>query len=311
MSTTTKNQAAKSGNSVEAVMATTNADSKNIATVEAQLYDVVKMKMRSPKTGFRAAQNSFGIWKAEGGDCLGVVGKGTIPTQPKFLLSAVLNTALQTPGVFDLSTLKFRERNGGSRIEFSVKMAPIVVPTKLKVDDVTEVELLFSTSYNNEQANRIEMLTTRCVCDNQMVMKFRSSSLTVKNTKNSEGQIEKYFYDIAKILDEVDVVTEEMIKLAGTKVNDNDIERLICKTFELHTNVEDRKSREINRHISIMESVNLEIERTGKTAFGLMQGITHYINHVVGADKDADYCVTGNGNKWAQRMQKHLMPMVK
>jgi len=286
---------------------------KNVQDVEKQLFDVVVLKARSPKTGFRAPQKTFGIWKTDGGDCLGVVGPGTVPTQPRFLFNTVLNTVYNSPDAFDLSTLKFNVRNmetEAARIEFSVEIPEVFeVPSKIKKGDKVKMTLLFSTSYSNQQSNRIDLYTDWCVCDNGSIRKFKASSLSIKNTKTAEDTIEKYFYDIGKIMEEVDRYKEDMLLLAGTKVHDKDVERIICKAFFMEPDAEKRSKRQQNKYDEVKESINLELDRRGKTAFGLYQGMTHYINHKMAVGKNKDYLVTGTGAERTARAEKLVLEL--
>lgn len=294
----------------EILAAVVGAES-HVAELEKTLPEMVKIRMRSPKTGFQAPEEGYGIYKSTGGRCLGVVGKVTQPTQPKFLLNTLLNTVLQNGGGFDLESIKYVERKDGTVINFSVDMDSFEVPTKLKTGDITKLSLLFSTSYNSKQSNRIDLYTHRCFCDNGQVRRFKTSSLRIRNTKAAEGHIENYFYDIGLILNEVEGFKEDMLKLAAKKVNAKDIERTICRAFNLNADVESRKTAQINKHAEISEAVKKEIVATGKTAYGLLQGLTRYINHTVGANKDADYLITGGGLWSSIDAEKAVLELLK
>lgn len=284
----------------------------NVKKIEKSLYDVVRMKMRGPaKKGFKSPEHAYGIYKSDGGRCLGVVGKNTVPTQPKFLLNVLLNTVMSNGMVFDLSKLTFTERQDGSRIEFTIPLPSIEVPSKLKKGDIIEQWLVFSTSYNGNQANKVQMMTKACWCDNQMVRNFTASSLSIRNTKNSETKIERFFYDLGEILKEVDKFKVEMFEMCKTKVNNTDIERAICRTFHVPELKDDRSQAATNRFERMMKSMDLEIDRRGKTVFGLLQGLTHYVNHNDSFTRDnPDYISTGYGFKVNNRAQKEARSLI-
>lgn len=281
--------------STNEIIETIGKEQKHIAEIEAKLPEIVKVKMRSPKTGFQAPESHFGVYKSDGGRCLGVVGEATTPTQPKFLLNTVLNTVMQNGDVFDLSTIDYIERNEGSRIEFLVDMEPFQVPSKLEVGDITKIQLMFSTSYDGKQSNRVDLMTTRCWCDNQQVRRFKSSSISIKNTKNASKRIEEYFFDLTKILSEVEVWKEDMLRLVKRRVTNKEIEATICSAFQINPDVEERPKRQQARFDEVMERMDIEIEGAGKNAYGVFQGLTNYVNHVLGAEKGPDYMITRGG----------------
>ena len=64
---------------------------------------------------------------------------------------------------------------------------------------------------------------------------------------------------------------------------------------------------------NIEKSIALEFARTGETAFGLLQGVTHYTNHVANTSKtisDAEYIRFYQGNVTNNKAQQILFALL-
>jgi hypothetical protein len=60
---------------------------------------------------------------------------------------------------------------------------------------------------------------------------------------------------------------------------------------------------------NVQESIALEFSRTGSTLWGLVNGITHYTNHVARTDDRNDYLLVGGGLKLNDTAQKVALEM--
>ena len=63
-------------------------------------------------------------------------------------------------------------------------------------------------------------------------------------------------------------------------------------------------TRKQNILSAVQESIALEFGRTGSTLWGLVNGITHYTNHVASTTDRNDYLLTGAGLKLNDLAQK-------
>jgi hypothetical protein len=292
---------------------------------------------------FKPSKEKFSIYKSTGGYCLGTVGKVFEPMQPYEFLNNIVETVKDYGAELDLDTLTFTEYCGGSRIEFRIEIEPIRFENaldriknsgkslkELNEDDldITKLFLTFTTSYNGSKPNVISLYTERLRCTNGMVANNLEGTLRGKNTMNGKLNILSYGEEVAKIINGTKDFKEKMIELDMIKLNKKQIEDLKLKIFGFNAESElakvYKKTRpEKTQNEILLEkidaSIKLEFHRTGQTAFGLLQGITHYTNHVAnkkeGKQKqkysDSEYIRFNQGVKINNKAQELLFGLIK
>jgi hypothetical protein len=287
----------------------TELENENIKRVERQLFKVTKMGDLIPKVAgkgnvFLPITDKFGIYKTTGGQCLGTVGKVFVPMQPSEFLENIKETVKDFGAKLDLETLTFTEYCGGSRIEFRIEIEPIRFQNARqraknsgktlkeltdKDEDITKLFLTFTTSYNGSKPNVISLFTERLVCTNGMVANKLEGTLRGKNTMNGKLNILSYGEEVAKIINGTKDFKQKMIELDMIKLNKQQIEDLKLKIFGFNAETENIKKEKMKNPTKsknelllekIDESIKMEFHRTGQTAFGLLQGVTYYTNHV-------------------------------
>lgn len=273
------------------IIGQTLATQNHLAKIEASLFEVVKLPLGpiDMPSFFKAPKDAFGHYKSNGGECIGKVGKDSTAMQPKEFFDNILSTVHEFGADLDLNTLKFKEWCGSSKIEFSIKMHPISFKNDKGIDDITNLEVTFSTSYDGSKSNVISLYTERLVCTNGMVANKLQGALKGRNTIGGKAKILSYASELAQIINGANEFKEKMIALDKIKVNASQIEAF--KKSLLGYNKasllasEKPETKKYNILEKLEQSIQLEFDRTGETAFGLLQGVTYYTNHIANTSK--------------------------
>jgi len=256
--------------------------------------------------------NIYGNYYTNGGDCLGVVGKSFSVTQPKDLFDAFVRSLIES-GKFDLNTLKVLELKGGSKIRFTISAEPISFKNKAKKVDDIETRIVLETGFDGRTKTSLSIETLRLVCTNGMTVKDSVSTLAIKNTLGNKGKIIIATNSILRYSQSVRDYKEQLLKFDATAVSSKDVDMFI--TNLLGYSPKDRASlekRQILRLDAFQESLNLEFSRTGATVWGLLNGATHYTNHVASKDKDSyEYVTVGSGKAFNDKSQALAVSLLK
>jgi len=285
-----------------------NSTAKHLEAIEAKFFEVIKVQLHPNIEGFNSPDN-YGIYKGTGGDALSVMGKDFVPMQQREFMDSIIHTVFECGSDLDLETLEFKEFKGGRQIEFSISLAPLDFENTMGLRDVTENKLTFSTSYDGSKSSAISLYTVRQICSNGMMGWGMETVLKGKNTQGGKNKILTYCDEVMHIVEEVKKFNIKMRELDIQKVGKAEVEafklkllgynkesllskpKRLVKKVDKKTGVEsivedaNQDSKKFAILDRINESIELEFSRTGETKFGLLQGITHYTNHVANGSK--------------------------
>jgi len=298
-------------NTVESILdGGINSTSNHLASIEAKFFEVVKVQLHPNVEGFKSPDN-YGIYKSTGGNALSVMGKDFVPMQQREFMDSIIHTVFECGADLDLETLEFNTYKGGRQIEFSISLAPLDFENTMGLRDVTENKLTFSTSYDGSRSSAISLYTVRKICTNGMMGWGMESVLKGKNTIGGKTKILTYCDEVMHIVEEVKKFNIKMRQLDIQKVGKAEVEafklKLLGYNKESLLKAEKPEPKKMNILDKINESIELEFSRTGETAFGLLQGITHYTNHVANSSKtitDEEYIRFYNGAKLNDKAQQ-------
>lgn len=248
--------------------------------------------------------DSYGIYRTDTKQCLGVVGSRYVPVQNEKLHGIVLEAAeLAGLGGHDV---KFLELDRGAKVSFQVQLPE----WDLKGDKVRRWASALN-SHDGSSSLALGLVGTRIICSNTWVTAYRGCSKarhsasvteTIKVLSNELMEsIEKdknEFLEMQHLqsLSYTDKDHSKFIKeLIGYDLKDLEMERV--KLPELNTTKRENKFR------AISDSINVELESAGQTLWGVFNGVTRYTNHVE-AVKKADpnaYLYFGSGRELVER----------
>jgi hypothetical protein len=297
------------------ILSSVNGAMENVAKVESQLFDVVKVQLHPNLEGFKSPL-SYGVYKGTGGESLGVMGKDFVALQPKEFLGSIIDTVHECGANLDLNTLKFQEFKGGQQIAFTIDLPKLDFTNQAGFRDETHNKLTFSTSYDGTKSSTISLYTWRQVCSNGMMGWGLTSALKGKNTIGGKAKILTYCDEVVKIVTEADTYSQRLQGLDKIRINKNEVEafklRLLGYNAKSLASSDKAETKKLNILDRINSSIELEFSRTGETAFGLLQGITNYTNHEANNSKtitDEEYIRFGNGAKLNDMAQKLVFEM--
>ncbi len=314
-------------NTLTSLFAGLKAENQHLANVEASLFEVVKVPVLVQNHAelpdfFTAPEETYSIHKTSGGKSLGVMGATFEPMQGKEFFNNIVETvrlidelkdqhedriaelecqpkltkveakellelkALATQSL-DLKTLKFKEYNDGSKIEFSIKMYPISFKNSKGLNDQTNLELTFSTSYDGSKSNVISLYTERLVCLNGMVANKLQGTLKGRNTMKGKIKVLTYASELAQIIHGANEFKEKMEALDKIQLTASQIETFKLELFGFNNATllaSGKTAQATHKNYAILENfekaMEIELPRTGQTAYGLLQSVTYYTNHI-------------------------------
>jgi hypothetical protein len=281
----------------------------HIESIREQLFTPVVLQLHSNLEGFNTP-GGFGCFKPDGGDALGYVGKQYSPADPHQLFGSLLEALIEN-GI-SLSGLRYTTMKDDRKIKFTIPVKKITFMNALGVEDTTTVNLTLQTGFDGWTSTVIYASTYRLICANGMKAIQTEFSSTFKNVKGNVGKVQAITEDVVRFIASMKDYEDNLVKLNDTKVSKVQIDRVLNKVFGMN-----RKdyltwsSRKQNNFDAINKSVGLEIERTGQTAFGLMNGITHYTNHVASTKNREDYLFVDSGLEYNTKAQKEVYKIAK
>jgi hypothetical protein len=268
---------------------------ENLQTIAEQLFDVQKVQLTPTVAGFDIPQ-AFGIY-TDKGKVLGVVGNQYTPTQPADLMSNFIE-CLGEGNDANLDRLTYNEMKGGSKISFAAPFKTIAFKNIRGVMDETEVSINLQTGYDGLTKTSLYLSTYRLICSNGMKANRTEFTASFKNTAGNQHKIGSICADVARSLSMFDTLEESIKHLNSVPVN-----QLAVKNFlrELSgTDIdkgEENSTRAINIYNEMLQSIEIEFARTGASAWGLLNGITYYTNHVASAENRQDFILLDRGEK--------------
>jgi hypothetical protein len=174
--------------------------------------------------------------------------------------------------------------------------------------DGTKLDLFIKTGFGGVSCIEIGIFTYRFVCSNGLVMRNGLNYFKTKHTEKM-NELAKVFLSkhLPTMLDSVNEFTGVAKKLDKTEITDEQIEAFRQSIFNY------KKDDELStKKINMIEAFNLgltkEMNRTGATAWSLLQGATHYTNHNhYNASKE--FVSVGSGATFNEKAEKYVLAM--
>lgn len=279
----------------------------NVDAIRAQLFDVVKLQLHPNVEGFNSP-SAFGIYKGDGGQALGILGKDFTPTQPKFLLDN-FETCLVDANA-DLNKLEYHSFKGGAKIALRCAIRPIEFINKAKLHDITNVYVNLGTGFDGFTKTSLFLTVERLVCTNGMKATKTEFAVSFKNTKGNFGKVSSICDDVAKSIASIETLEAGFRRLNSVDVVSTDVDAFLLKVLGYNRkDYADLNTNKRNIFDRINESLGLEMARSGNTLWGMLNGITHYTNHIASANDRSDYVYIDSGMKMNEVAQRAVYEM--
>jgi hypothetical protein len=245
------------------------------------------------------------MYRTTGGASLGVVGKDFTATQPIALLDGLVGCGL------DLSKLTYNELKDGAKVYFDIPAGQIAFRYIKGIEDVTDVSVRVQTGFDGNTSTSLYIYTHRLICTNGMKATVTEFKAKFKNTSGNQGKALSLCYDVAEAIKNLTKLEELYLRLDKVQINQSIIDSYLKQVASIDLAIKDEWStRKTNMYNDLMGSINLEIGRTGATAFGLLQGITHYTNHVASGSGSNEYILLDTGAKMNDKAMQFLSKLV-
>lgn len=175
----------------------------------------------------------------------------------------------------------------GERIFVTAKMPNYV--RIANTDDITEVFVVLTNSHDGSGAVIACVTCVRVVCANTLraALKDSINKVAIRHTKNAE----KSLMEAHKLLGITNKYTLEMNeavnKLSLKKVSDAQVKELLANLFPIKNEENATRTENIRKEVLDNYYTGVGQEKILGTAWGFLNGITHYTSHVK-SYKDAD-----------------------
>lgn len=280
----------------------------NIQAIKKQLFEVVKEPVVVLREGFENP-DSYCTFRSTGGKPFATVGKDFTPTQPKLLFDEFENCLYDTDA--RMQDVKYLELKGGKKIVFEAPIKTIGFKNLKGENDEMIVKINLATGFDGLTKTSLFISCYRMVCENGMKAWRTEFAVSFKNTKGNVGKAASLCYDIAKATDQINDFEAYLRKLDKVQVNQAKVDEFLFKTIGYNEAIRaELGTAKQNTLDAVQESIALEFRRTGSTLWGLVNGITHYTNHVARADDRNDYLLVGGGLKLNDTAQKVALEMI-
>lgn len=290
------------------ILSSLSSGNANMENIKGQLFDVIKTPLITGLEGFENP-NSFGVYRTTGGKALGTVGSDYTPTQPKLLFEEFENCLYQTD--CDFNEVKYLELKEGKKIVFEATLGKMKAFNNVigKEEEII-MKMNLSTGFDGLTKSSVFISCYRTVCSNLMKAWRTEFAVSFKNTKGNVGKVSSLCNDIAKATDSINDFEEYIRQLNRVSVDTAKVEAFLLKTVGYNEAIRSELGTVKKNNLdAIQESIELEFSRTGSTLWGLVNGITHYTNHVAKTDNRSDYVLVGGGLKMNDLAQKVALEM--
>jgi hypothetical protein len=283
----------------------------NVEKVRSQLFNVMDVNVPAPfsKEGSTQFEDpSTKIIYTDDGRYLGTTGKQYESIQPSAFLDSIVQSVDGCNVDLNLDELAYQEFKGGSIINFKIPCGIIGFKNTLKKSEDVELFINLSTGFGGYQRTEAGLYAHRFVCTNGQRIVSSAIELKVKHTANMNVKAMLFCDELLSTIAKVQETKKIWQQMDSTQVTVS-----TARAFAMA--IAGAKKNEVlsTRKKGILDKVNqaisIEFQRTGTTAYGLMQGATYYTNHLASGHSE-EYINTMQGkttNELAQRLAMELV----
>lgn len=224
---------------------------------------------------------AYGIYRREGGDCLGVVGKNFVPANLELFFNSVVESIVKSGVDVDLSTLTYHEYGNGKRVAFRIPIFDHFVG-KPSRGDVTKFGIAFRTGFDGKTKNSLNGDSYRIWCDNGCGLWESEMVIGFKNTATADAKRILFAEQILQQVEHIRSYTDFLDKIAEIEVTKQNIDRFLSDLIGKDVDeVRDVNNMARKRLDKIESAINIEVENTDMTLYSLLQGVTRFTTHDV------------------------------
>lgn len=253
-----------------------------------------KISLTPENSIYNKPNNTYGIFKENGGDCLGVVGKNFFPVDLPLLfdnLFASLPTEL-----LNLNNINFKEYKNNKVISFEIQSNDFKIENSPVKDDIFKTKILFMTGLDGSTKLNLNFYTLRLICSNGAKGWQNDLSLKLKNTIFNHAKLNLFTSEVAQTLNNVKKYSLQLSTLTQKKIDESQLNSFY---FELLGYDYTEYSKLHNRQRGILDEINsairLEEIDLGLSEYTLLQGVSRYVTHHRSLPDKAENFLFGSG----------------
>jgi hypothetical protein len=286
------------------------------ASLEAKLFDVVDVPVEAPTH----LVDQFGmpidcdnpktqlVYRTDTGQHLGTTRNSYKSLQPTEFLDAVWNSLLAIDGV-DMENIEYQD--WGSRIAFRVHLGKKSFINSAGQEDERDNFLEFRTGFGGNTKTSVGTYEYRQICSNGMMGWDFTQAFTAKHTQRMNNKAILFISEIHKVVESIKQVDDLYTELNKIEVTSKQVDAF-ARTMvgaDLNAKRDEVPTQTWNRLEDLLESLAIELPRSGSTAYGLLQGATHYTNHSHKLASN-EFISVGTGAKFNSKAQSLVLDMV-
>ena len=112
------------------------------------------------------------------------------------------------------------------------------------------------------------------------------------------------------MIDKADDYLERIRLFDSAEITRKDLDTYLTKVFGYNNSDRAELTKvKVERLDAIMESMEIEFKRSGETVWGMLNGVTHFTNHVADTKNRLDYMQVGAGFLTNNKAQKVALEM--
>lgn len=279
----------------------------NLEAIATQIFDVKKVQLHSNVPGYDTPE-SYGVYNTTNGRCLGVVGNQYTPTQPSELMSNFID-CLGSNNV-NFEGLKYNELKGGAKVLFTSPYKIISFKNMRGLQDESTISINLQTGYDGLTKTSLFLSMYRMICSNGMKANATEFTASFKNTAGNKGRINNICTDVTKSLNMFSELEQLLLHLNSVPVTQLAVKNFLQELTGIDINkAAEESTRSLNIYNELLQSIDKEFSRTGASAWGLLNGVTYYTNHVAKADNRQDFLLVDKGETLNRRAQELVTAM--
>ncbi len=270
------------------------------------VYETPSM-IQSPLSGELIEDGFYTISNANG-EIHGKVSKPNSVLQMSDLVDLAYNVDFEQDLGLDFSKAKLDYFKNESVCTLNIPLGVTQFTNNAGKKDETEIFMFIKNGFGGNNCIEIGVYSYRFVCSNGMEVRKGLNYFKCKHTENMNNKAMFFLGKvIPNMLNSTNKFTDLAKKLDNKLINDKDVQTFKEKMFGYKTGEEIHKIKQ-NQIDTFMTSFNTEINRTGLTAWGLLQSATNYTNNNhYNASKE--FVITGAGAKFNAEAEKYALDL--
>lgn len=299
----------------------------NVAKIRAELpkiYDIESMKL--PVKFFNDRGHEITQDEIEKPECkiiynskgqfLGHTGMNYESIQPVNFLDSFVRSieGCDIEKNLDLSKLQYRDYAGGKVSEFYLPIEKFDLKPRgqRKRGDLVNIGISAITGYGGYQVSKLNLFAEVLSCLNGMTVTESVTVLKAKHTAKMNEKVMLFCDEMIETVANIDTVTESWEQMNLKEVSEGMVINFAKKLaqIDLKEKLEDQSTRKKNIYNFLRESIASEMSSKGNTVWGLMNGATHYTNHVASGSDNPDYIHIATGAKLNEQAQRQALELI-